>query len=99
MARTKQNKRKCNKDNQASRKQGSKTTAGERSQRKINCTKFFNKFKFERKQTNEPLHPRAAITRCFSPFLRTTGQSDMIIGLDLYAYPIIFFHTNCEKYI
>ena len=82
MARTKQTKRKQSKGagNQG-QKQGIKTKIADVCYRKkINYNKVLETFKFERPLTSEPLLPCVAIARCFSPFLRTNGQSDLILG-------------------
>ena len=85
MSRTKQINRKQSKGT-GGKKQGSKTKIADNNianvchRKNINCNKLFDTFKFERPQTCEPLLPRVTIARCFSPFLRTNGQSDVLIG-------------------
>ena len=88
MARAKQIERKTNKGSSGV-EQGSKTgkenaNVSKKKQKDINCGKMFSRFKFERNQTLERLVPRATITRCCSPFLRTNGCGDVIIGSNLF---------------
>ena len=91
MARTKQVNRKCKGSQRPSKEKAGDTARNNRRHRKnINCNKFFNKFKFERSQTEVPLLPRATIARCMSPFLRTNGQSDIIIGFHLRLILLLF---------
>ena len=96
MSRTKQVARK---NKGSSSKEGSKPKKGENmvknkkvanEMKHLNCKKVFSQFKFQHSQTQERLVPRATITRCFSPFLRTSGVTDVIIGR---------MHKNMKKHV
>ena len=85
MSRTKQVSRK---NRGSSSKQGSKPKGENMVKNKkvvnemkpLNCKKVFSQFKFQHSQTQERLVPRVTLTRCFSPFLRTSGVTNVIIG-------------------